>query len=70
MTPPTSPDATAPIPTVREALQIGFLAAPTHTFFYVADVEASGPAIDGEVHVGMDTTDFLAVFPLKRAIRN
>jgi 2-polyprenyl-6-methoxyphenol hydroxylase-like FAD-dependent oxidoreductase len=52
--------------TVREALQIGFPGGTYAHLFYVADVEASGPAIDGEVHVGMDTTDFLAVFPLKR----
>ena len=33
--------------------------------FYVADVEASGPAINGEVNVDFDPSDFLAVFPLK-----
>src|SRR5258707_13284817 len=32
--------------------------------FYVADVEASGPAIDGELHADLDEADFLAVFPL------
>jgi hypothetical protein len=31
----------------------------------VADVEASGAAVNGEVHVGLDKTDFLAVFPMK-----
>jgi len=32
--------------------------------FYVADVRAEGPAIDGELHVDLDEADFLAVFPL------
>ena len=32
--------------------------------FYVADVEADGPSIDGELHVNLDEADFLAVFPL------
>src|ERR1700681_597645 len=32
--------------------------------FYVADVEASGPALNGELHVDLDEADFLAVFPL------
>jgi hypothetical protein len=33
--------------------------------FYVADVEASGQTINGELHVALDRTDFLVVFPLK-----
>ena len=33
--------------------------------FYVADIEGSGPALDGELHVDLDTADFLAIFPLK-----
>src|SRR5215831_17780934 len=32
--------------------------------FYVADVEASGRAVDGELHVDLEEADFLAVFPL------
>jgi 2-polyprenyl-6-methoxyphenol hydroxylase-like FAD-dependent oxidoreductase len=53
--------------TVRAALQIGFPGGTYAHLFYVADVMASGEAINGEVHVGMDATDFLAVFPLKAA---
>jgi 2-polyprenyl-6-methoxyphenol hydroxylase-like FAD-dependent oxidoreductase len=49
--------------TVREALGIGFAGGTYRHLFYVADVEASGEAINGELHV--DTADFLAVFPLK-----
>ncbi len=51
--------------TVREALNIGFPGGTYTHLFYVADVEASGTATNGEVHVAFDRTDFLAVFPLK-----
>jgi 2-polyprenyl-6-methoxyphenol hydroxylase-like FAD-dependent oxidoreductase len=51
--------------TVRETLKIGFAGGTYAHLFYVADVEASGSATNGEVNVGLDTTDFLAVFPLK-----
>ncbi len=51
--------------TVREALEIGFPGGVYHHLFYVADVEASGATMNGELHVALDRTDFLAVFPLK-----
>jgi 2-polyprenyl-6-methoxyphenol hydroxylase-like FAD-dependent oxidoreductase len=51
--------------TVRETLQIDFAGGTYAHLFYVADVEASGTATNGEVHVALDTTDFLAIFPLK-----
>jgi 2-polyprenyl-6-methoxyphenol hydroxylase-like FAD-dependent oxidoreductase len=51
--------------TVRENLNIGFPGGTYEHLFYVADVEASGRALNGEIHVGLDKTDFLAVFPLK-----
>lgn len=51
--------------TVREALGIGFPGGVYNHLFYVADVEANGAAMNGEVHVALDATDFLAVFPLK-----
>jgi 2-polyprenyl-6-methoxyphenol hydroxylase-like FAD-dependent oxidoreductase len=50
---------------VREAQKIGFPGGVYTHLFYVADVEASGAAMNGEVHVGLDKSDFLAVFPLK-----
>ena len=50
---------------VREALKIGFPGGTYDHVFYVADVEASGPTINGELHVALDRTDFLAIFPLK-----
>jgi 2-polyprenyl-6-methoxyphenol hydroxylase-like FAD-dependent oxidoreductase len=49
----------------REALKIPFRGGEYSHVFYVADVEAGGPVMNGEVHVGLDRADFLAVFPLK-----
>src|SRR6266700_3025119 len=50
---------------VRVALEIGFPGGIYAHLFYVADVEAGGPSMNGELHVALDKTDFLAVFPLK-----
>ena len=50
---------------VRETLGTGFPGGDYAQIFYIADVEASGPPIDGELHVDLDEADFLAVFPLK-----
>jgi hypothetical protein len=52
--------------TVREALNIGFPGDTYTHLFYVADVDATGVAANTELHVALDRTDFLAVFPLKR----
>ena len=57
--------AMAFFPPVRENLGIGFPGGTYEHLFYVADVEASGAAMNGELHVGFDTSDFLAVFPMK-----
>jgi 2-polyprenyl-6-methoxyphenol hydroxylase-like FAD-dependent oxidoreductase len=51
--------------TVREALTAGFPGGTYTGLFYVADVDASGPAADGEIHVELEEADFLAAFPLK-----
>jgi 2-polyprenyl-6-methoxyphenol hydroxylase-like FAD-dependent oxidoreductase len=51
--------------TVREALQLGFPGGVYNHLFYVADVEASGATVNGELNIALDTTDFLVVFPLK-----
>jgi 2-polyprenyl-6-methoxyphenol hydroxylase-like FAD-dependent oxidoreductase len=51
--------------TMREALGIGFPGGTYEHMFYVADVQASGETMNGELHVAMDRTDFLVVFPLK-----
>ena len=50
---------------VRESLDVRFPGGTYEHLFYVADVEASGPLINGELHVALDDADFLAVFPLK-----
>jgi 2-polyprenyl-6-methoxyphenol hydroxylase-like FAD-dependent oxidoreductase len=50
---------------VRQALDAGFPGGTYSQLFYVADVEASGPPIDGDLHIDLDEADFLAVFPLK-----
>jgi 2-polyprenyl-6-methoxyphenol hydroxylase-like FAD-dependent oxidoreductase len=49
---------------VRETMGTGYPGGTYRHLFYVADVEASGPAIDGELHVDLEEADFLAVFPL------
>lgn len=51
--------------TVREQLAIGFPGGTYAGLFYVADVEADGPATDGELHVDLEQADFVLVFPLK-----
>lgn len=50
---------------VRQTLGIGFPGATYSQYFYVADVQATGPTTDGEVHVALDDADFLIVFPMK-----
>jgi len=49
---------------VRERLGIGFPGGTYSHLFYVADVQAFGATMNGELHVAMDPTDFLVVFPL------
>ncbi|MEZ1318034.1 FAD-dependent monooxygenase [Pseudomonas fluorescens] len=49
---------------VRKTLDTGFPGGTYQQIFYVADVQASGPAINGELHLDLDEADFLAVFPL------
>jgi 2-polyprenyl-6-methoxyphenol hydroxylase-like FAD-dependent oxidoreductase len=55
--------------TVREALRMSFVGGTYSGLFYVADVDAAGPAADGDLHVDLEEADFLAVFPLKGAGR-
>jgi 2-polyprenyl-6-methoxyphenol hydroxylase-like FAD-dependent oxidoreductase len=49
---------------VRETIGTGFPGGTYEHLFYVADIEASGAAVDGELHVDLDESDFVAVFPL------
>lgn len=50
---------------VREILGTGFPGGIYSHLFYVADAQGAGPAMNGEVHVSLEKTDFLAVFPMK-----
>jgi 2-polyprenyl-6-methoxyphenol hydroxylase-like FAD-dependent oxidoreductase len=50
---------------VRQKLNIGFPGGTYSHLFYVADVEATGEVMNGELHVGLDKSEFLAIFPLK-----
>jgi 2-polyprenyl-6-methoxyphenol hydroxylase-like FAD-dependent oxidoreductase len=50
---------------VRDVLGVGFPGGTYERFFYVADVEATGPVMNDELHVALDDVDFMAVFPLK-----
>ena len=52
---------------VRRGLNIGFPGGTYEGLFYVADVEATGPAVDNELHVDLEEADFVLVFPLKGA---
>ena len=49
---------------VRETVGTGFPGGTYRQIFYVADVEAAGPALNSELHIDLDQSDFLGVFPL------
>ena len=49
---------------VRKLVGSGFEGGTYRQVFYVADVEATGRATDGEIHINFDDADFLAVFAL------
>lgn len=50
---------------VRDVLGIGFPGGIYEHMFYVADAQVNGSVADHELHVDLDNSDFLAVFPLK-----
>ena len=52
---------------LRTALDVGFPGGTYAHLFYVADVEASGPAVNGELNLALDDAEFMAIFPLKGA---
>jgi len=54
---------------VRQGIGTGFPGGTYEQLFYVADINAGGPALDGELHVDLEDADFLAVFPMKGAGR-
>jgi 2-polyprenyl-6-methoxyphenol hydroxylase-like FAD-dependent oxidoreductase len=47
---------------VRHQLGTGFEGGTYQHTFYVADVEVSGPAANGEIHVSLEDGDFAALF--------
>ena len=49
--------------TVRQGLGAGFPGGTYDHVFYVADVQARGLAADGEVHVSLETGDFVILLP-------
>jgi 2-polyprenyl-6-methoxyphenol hydroxylase-like FAD-dependent oxidoreductase len=49
---------------VREIMGTGFPGGTYRQVFYVADVQAQGPPVNGELHIDLDEADFLGVFPL------
>jgi 2-polyprenyl-6-methoxyphenol hydroxylase-like FAD-dependent oxidoreductase len=49
---------------VRQQLNIGFPGGTYSHLFYVADVDATGEVMNGELHAGLEKTEFLLVFPL------
>jgi 2-polyprenyl-6-methoxyphenol hydroxylase-like FAD-dependent oxidoreductase len=49
---------------VRQTIGTGFPGGTYRHIFYVADVEATGRPINGELHADLDEADFLAVFPM------
>ncbi len=49
---------------VRETIGTGFPGGTYRQIFYVADVDAAGPALNGELHIDLDEADFLGLFPL------
>jgi 2-polyprenyl-6-methoxyphenol hydroxylase-like FAD-dependent oxidoreductase len=48
--------------TVRKQTGAEFTGGAYRQLFYVADVEGDGPALNGEIHVDLDESDFVAVF--------
>ncbi len=51
---------------VREVLGVRFPGGTYDHLFYVADIDAAGPPMNGELHVDLDIADFLAVFPMQQ----
>jgi 2-polyprenyl-6-methoxyphenol hydroxylase-like FAD-dependent oxidoreductase len=50
---------------VREQMGTGLPGGDYSDLFYVADIEGSGPAFNGEVNIALDDADFLVVFPME-----
>jgi 2-polyprenyl-6-methoxyphenol hydroxylase-like FAD-dependent oxidoreductase len=51
--------------TVRNGIGAQFSGGTYEHLFYVADVAARGPTVDGGIHVDIDEADLLAIFDMK-----
>jgi 2-polyprenyl-6-methoxyphenol hydroxylase-like FAD-dependent oxidoreductase len=49
---------------VREMIGAAFPGGTYEPVYYVADIVASGPVVNGGLNLALDTEDFLAVFPM------
>ncbi|THD60473.1 FAD-dependent monooxygenase [Phenylobacterium sp.] len=49
---------------VRHGMDAGYPGGTYRQVFYVADVEAKGPPMNGDLNIDLESADFLAVFPL------
>ncbi|HEX4445736.1 MAG TPA: FAD-dependent monooxygenase [Polyangiaceae bacterium] len=54
---------------VRQGLHVDFPGGTYARYFYVADVEASGPTMNGELHIDFEGADFVTCFPMKGGTR-
>src|SRR2546429_5052444 len=51
--------------TVRQQLAVSFPGGTYTGLFYVADLEGTGEPVDDNLHVDIEDTDFILLFPLK-----
>jgi 2-polyprenyl-6-methoxyphenol hydroxylase-like FAD-dependent oxidoreductase len=51
--------------TVRETIGAAFPGGTYDPVYYVADIVASGPVVNGGINIALDENDFLAVFPMQ-----
>jgi 2-polyprenyl-6-methoxyphenol hydroxylase-like FAD-dependent oxidoreductase len=56
---------------VRAATGTSFAGGTYSRLFYVADVDATGPPVDSDIHIELDQADLLALFPMdgKKRVR-
>ena len=54
---------------VRQIMDSGFPGGTYPQVLYVADVTGSGAAFNGDLNIDLDTSDFLAIFPMAHAGR-
>ncbi|HZZ69602.1 MAG TPA: FAD-dependent monooxygenase [Phenylobacterium sp.] len=54
---------------VRHGMGVGYPGGTYRQLFYVADVEAKGPPMNGDLNLDLEAADFLAIFPLDEGRR-